>query len=139
LVEAITVRVRRAGVLLPPLTFLTVELDGERLSFTGFRGALRSRGGFATGRYAFRAQSPRARVRGTFTCPRERLVEAEYSDPGGAPRFCANTEIGDLEMTVERRVEGGAWESRRLTAQGTAHFETGGPAPGAVAAKHVTL
>jgi hypothetical protein len=74
-----------------------------------------------------------------FTSERDRLVEAEYSDPGGAPRFCANTEIGDLEMTVERRVEGGAWESRRLTAQGTAHFETGGPAPGAVAAKHVTL
>jgi hypothetical protein len=139
LVEAVTVRVRRAGLLLPPLTFLTVEIDGERLSFTSFRLALRARGDFAAGRYAFGAESPRARVRGMFTSERDRLVEAEYSDPGGAPRFCANTEVGDLDLTVERQGAGGAWRPRHLAARGTAHFETGARAGAYLTARHVVV
>lgn len=139
-VEALTVRVRRAGVLLPALTFLTVEIDGERHDFTGFRSALRARGRFATGRYVFSAESRDMRVVGAFEGAPDRMVQARYADPDGTPRFCANTEVGDLTLTVQRRTAGAAWHERRLTARGTAHFETGGlRSDPAVAALHAAF
>ena len=139
-VEALTVRVRRAGLVLPPVTFLAVHLDGAELRSTSFRAALRSRGRFGTGRYAFTAESPDARVAGEFTCAPERMVQAEYADPDGARCFCANTEIGDLTLTVLRRAAGAAWEERRLVAQGTAHFEVAGrERDAAVVRRHLPL
>ncbi len=139
-VEALTVRVRRAGLVLPPVTLLTVHLDGAELRFTSLRSALRSRGRFGTGRYAFTAESAAARIAGEFSCTPERMVQAEYADPDGARCFCSNTEIGDLTLTVLRRAAGGAWEERRLVAQGTAHFEVAGrERDAAVARRHLPL
>ncbi|HET8644536.1 MAG TPA: hypothetical protein VFO85_03545, partial [Vicinamibacteria bacterium] len=107
--ETLTVRVRRAGFLLPPLTFLTLRLDGAEMRFTAARSALRSRGRFGTGRYEFAAASRDVRLQGEFTSPPELLVQAEYADPGGDRRFCANTEVGDLALTLERRLARAGW------------------------------
>ena len=125
-VEALTVRVRRAGLTLPPVTFLAVHIDDAQLLFTSFRSALRSRGRFGTGRYAFSAESADARMAGEFACPPERMVQAEYADPDGERSFCANTEVADLTLTMQRRAAGAAWDERRLVARGTAHFEVAG-------------
>jgi hypothetical protein len=124
-VEALTVRVRRAGLVLPAVTLLAVHLDGAVMLFTGLRSALRARGHFATGRYAFSAASGGARVEGEFTCGAGAAVQAEYADPDGERCFCANTEVGNLALLIRRR----GLPDRRLVARGTAHFETARRAP----------
>lgn len=124
--EALTVHLRRGGVRIRPLTILSLDLDGESHRFTGFRHALRTEGTFVTGRYTFRARSGRLRLRGELWARPEDMVVAPYLDPDGEPSFCANTEVGDGRIVVERR-EGGRWiEVAELRAQGTAHFEIGG-------------
>jgi hypothetical protein len=140
LLEAVTVRVRRAGVLMPALTLLTLYLDGEELRFTRLRDLRRTRGHFGGGRYAFAAEGSDARLEGEFSCPAAQRVLAEYRDPDGAPRYCANTETGDLVLTVRRRAAGAAWDERRLVAHGTAHFEVGGRQPdGTVEQLHLSI
>ncbi|MEZ4450914.1 MAG: tocopherol cyclase family protein [Nannocystaceae bacterium] len=126
--EALTVRLRRRGVTLPPLTILALELDGESYHFTRFRHTLRTEGSWATGRYTFRARGARVRLHGELTARPEDMVVAPYVDPDGERSYCANTEVGDGRIVVERR-EGGRWiELAELRAAGTAHFELGGRA-----------
>ncbi|MCA9663466.1 MAG: hypothetical protein KC486_34365 [Myxococcales bacterium] len=125
--ESLTVRLKRRGRTLPPLTILTLYLDGEEHRFTRFRQALarRTSATVDTARYAFTARSARVRLRGAFRCRPQDMVVAPYVDPDGAPSYCANTEVGDLKLVVERRA-GGRWhEAARLTSSGRAHFEIG--------------
>jgi len=140
--EALCVRLKRRGLVLPPLTVLSLTVDGEELRFTGFRDTLTNRGRFGTGRFAFTARGTGARLEGELTCRPEAMVTAEYADPDGEPSYCANTCAGDLAVTVWRRSSlVGRWrEAARLSADGTAHFEVAGREPDpAIARRHVTL
>ncbi|MCA9678348.1 MAG: hypothetical protein H6709_02395 [Kofleriaceae bacterium] len=138
--EALTVHLQRRGVTLPPLTILTLRLDGEELAFNQFRHTLGNRGELATGAYRFRAWSPMVKLEGEFSARPEDMVVAHYHDPDGAASYCANTEIGDLRMTVSRRV-GRRWrEAARLVAPRRGHFEIGQrQRDPAVATDHVTV
>ena len=50
--------------------------------------------------------------------------KVEYHDPDGEPIFCANTEVGDLRVSLFRRTRFGRWrEATVLHAPRTAHFE----------------
>lgn len=122
--ETLTVRVRRLGVVLPALTFLSLRLRGAEHRFTGLLEGLRGRGEGEGTRYAFRAGGGAATVSGFFSCRRDDMVEARYHDPDGDAAFCANTEVGDLSVVV--RTKAG---EEHLTGRGTAHFEVGGREP----------
>ena len=59
----------------------------------------------------------------------EDFVQVAYMDPDGSPRYCANSEIGDLAAEVYRRT-GNMWvHDGSLTARGTAHLEFGAQQP----------
>jgi hypothetical protein len=123
--EALTVRVRPFA---PPLTFVTLVLDGEALRLARFSDAILDRGRMGTARYELRAYGSDARIEGAWACRPEDMVVAEYADPDGEPSFCANTEVGDLEVRVYRR---SGWlrrwvEQARLAAPRCGHFEVGG-------------
>jgi hypothetical protein len=123
--EVLTARVRRIA---PPLTFLTLVLEGEPLRFTGLADTLLNRGRMGTARYHFRALGSEARIEGGYSCRPEDMVVAEYADPDGEPSYCANTEVADLELRVHRR---SGWlrrwvEQARLAAPKCGHFEIGG-------------
>lgn len=136
--EAITVRLKR-GIVLPPLTLLTLYLDGAVYRFTRLTDALFSRGSFATARYAFRAAGRDVRIAGELACRPEDMVLAEYVDPDGEPVFCANTEVADAQVTLSRRLPHG-WEEERLVADATGHFEVAGRAPDpAVTRRHTAV
>lgn len=123
--ETLTVRLKRRGVTLPPLTIMTLYLDGEALAFNQFRHTAGNRGEFGTGFYRFRAWRPTVRLEGEFIARPEDMLVAQYHDPDGAASYCSNTEIGDLRITVFRR-EGTRWkESDRLVAPRRGHFEVG--------------
>jgi hypothetical protein len=123
--ETLTVRLRRRGVTLPPLTVLSLYLDGEELAFNQFRHTALNRGEFGTGFYRFRAWRPTVKLEGEYTVHPDQMVVAHYHDPDGAASYCANTEIADLAITVWRR-DGARWrEAARLTAPRRGHFEVG--------------
>ena len=126
--ETLTARLRKAGRVLPPLTVLSLHLDGEELAFNRVRHLPGNRGWFGTGAYRFAAAAPLVRLEGAFSCRPEDMILAEYEDPDGEPSFCANTEVGDLRITVFRRDRPlGRWrEAATLRAHRTAHFEVAG-------------
>lgn len=124
--ELLGVRLQRRGLTLPPLTLIALDLDGEQLRWNQFRHVALNRGSWGTGRVAFSAWSPTARIEGELTCAPEHMINAPYLDPDGTQVFCANTEIGDARLTVWKR-SGTRWrEHRRLHARRRAHFEVGG-------------
>ncbi len=138
--EALTVKLKRRGVTLPPLTVLGLYLDGEALAFNQFRHTAMNRGEFGTGYYRFRAWSPTVRLEGEFAARPDDMLVAHYHDPDGAASYCSNTEIGDLRITVFRRA-GTRWrEAARLVAPRRGHFEVGArQRDPAVVRDHVTL
>ncbi len=126
--ECLTVRLERLGRVLPSLTMLTLYLDGAVHRFTSVVQVLgrRATGTMESCRYEVSARTRELRLRGSFRCRPEDMIVAPYLDPDGTPSFCSNTEVGDLDLVVERR-EGSRWvEHARLRADGTAHFEIGG-------------
>ena len=123
--EALTVRLRRAGVTLPPLTIAALYLDDEALLFNEFQHTALNRGEMGTGVYRVAAQGPLARLRAEFRAAPEAMVSAEYADPDGAPSYCANTEVGRCEVVVERRGLWGWHEVERLESPWGGHFEVG--------------
>ena len=140
--EALTVRLKRRGVVLPPLTLVSLYLDGEAHRLTGFQHTLTNRGRYGTARYQFVGLGQDVRISGEYVCRPEDMVLTEYADPDGEPAFCANTEVADLRVTVSRRSR--LWkrwqEQARLTADRTGHFEVASRQPDpAIRRRHVTL
>lgn len=126
LLEILGVRLQRRGTTLPPLTLVTLDLDGEHYRLNQFRHVVRNRGTWANGRVTFSAWSPSVKIDGELTCEPRDMVSAPYLDPDGTEVFCANTEIGDARVTVYRRAGLGWREHRTLEGKRTAHFELGG-------------
>jgi len=123
-VEALTTRLRRRGVTLPPLTIVSVRLGDELIAMNQFRHTVLNRGSWDTGRFAFRARNASTRISCELAARPEDMIVAPYEDPDGEPSYCANTEAGVGRMTIWRR-RGLRWvEEATLT--GRAHFEVGG-------------
>lgn len=139
--EALTVVLKRRGFVLPPLTVLTLVLDGETLRWGSLRRLVAARGQFATARYRFAALSFDARLEGELSCRPQDMVLTEYADPDGEGSWCANTEVGDLRMTVWRRSRFGRFrEAARLVAPKCAHFEVASrQADPAIVRRHTKL
>lgn len=137
--EALTVRVRP---LTPPLTFVTLVLDGETLVAPGLAHAVLNRGRMGTARYELRASGSGVRIEGGYSCRPEDMVVAEYADPDGEPSYCANTEVADLWLRVHRR---SGWlrrwvEQARIAAPECGHFEIGGrSADPAIRGRHLAV
>jgi hypothetical protein len=119
----------------------TLRLAGEELAFTRIDQALRApRAELATGRLRFAAGDLTTRVEGEFSCRPEDLVRTHYLDPDGEDSYCHNSCVGDLRVTVFRRVRTRWREDLRLVAPRRGHFEIAGRAPDpAVTKDHVTV
>ncbi len=140
--ETLTVRLKRRGLVLPPLTIGALYLDGEAHVLTGFRDTLLSRGEYGTARYRVVLQSTTVRIAAEYACRPEDMVQTEYTDPDGEPSFCHNTEVADLRLTVSRRAPLSLrWmEHARLHADKAAHFEVAAREPDpAITRRHVTV
>ncbi len=123
--EVLGVRLQRRGVVLPPLTLVALDLEGEPLRLNQFRHVALNRGSWRVGHVTFSARSATTRIEGELTCTPDQMVNAPYLDPDGTELYCANTEIGDARVTVYRRGALGWREYRRLEARGRGHFEVG--------------
>jgi hypothetical protein len=122
--EILSVRLKKRGLVTPPLTLLALYLDGEAHRLTEFRHTLLARAQFQTAHFQFSARSRDVKIAGEFRCRPEDMVLSPYVDPDGEPCFCANTCVGDLELTVTKRRGLLGWtEPVRLFSGKSAHFE----------------
>lgn len=139
--EILSVCLKRAGHVLPPLTIFTLYLDGKAHRFNEFHHTPITRSRTRTARFAFSATGLRTRIEGEFTCRPDDMVVAPYVDPDGEPSFCANTEVADLHILVYERSGFTSWrEVADLRASRRGHFELGQrERDTAIVADHVTL
>ena len=140
LLELICVRLQRRGRMFPPMTVVSLVLDGELHRLNQFRHVVGNRSTWGDHRVHFTAQSLGLRLEGDFACAPEQMVNAPYLDPDGTRVYCVNTEIGDASLVISRRTGRGWREERRLNSHGHAHFELGGrQRDPAVTRNHVTV
>ena len=139
--EVLAPRLKVRGVELPWLTLATLRTPDGDVAFNRFDQAiLAPRPETGTGRFRFVATGLLARLEGTFTCATDRLVRADYVDPGGERAWCHNSCVADLTLTLSRRVRGRWRTERALRSDGRAHFELAGRAPDpAVTRLHTTI
>lgn len=126
--EALTVRLRRGGVVLPPLTVVTLYLDGDAYRWNRLVHTPLTRGQYRTTDYQLSAWGPRVRIEASFSCRAADMVATPYPEPaGGAPAWCHNTEVSDARVAVyERGGVTGRWREREvLRAPRRGHFEVG--------------
>lgn len=140
--ELLHVRLRRRGLAVPPMTIAVLRLPDQELALNRFDQGLLSGPAtdLATGRVRFRAGGLLTRVEGELSCTPADLVRAHYHDPDGEERYCHFTALGDLRLTVSRRVRGRWQVTDRLTAARRAAFEIGRATPDpAVTREHVDV
>lgn len=140
--EVLHARLVRRGVRLPPMTIATLRLpDREDLAINRFDQAIvGGRAELATGRFRFRAGGLTARLDADLSCAPADLVRAHYFDPDGEERWNHFTAVGDLRLTVSRRVRGRWQEVDELRAARRAAFEIAQPQPdAAVTREHVAV
>ena len=137
--ELLHARLVRRGVKLPPMTVAVLRLPGEELAFTRFDQAIaHGRATTETGRVRFRAGGLTVRLDGELSCQPADVIRAHYHDPDGAERFCHFTAVGDLRLTLSRRVRGRWREVDELRAPRRAAFEIAAPhADPAITREHV--
>ena len=113
------------GPLRPTTTFLYLGYKGMDLEFNELRWALMAKSRYALPTWAFTARTDEWKIVGAARASIDDFVQVTYGDPDGSPRYCANSEIGDLAIEVYRR-SGNRWvHDGSLTARGTAHLEFG--------------
>ena len=117
------------GPLRPTTTFLYLRYKELDLEFNEMRWALLAKSRYTLPTWAFTARTDQWKIVGAARASIEDFVQVHYMDPDGSPRYCANSEIGDLAIEVYRR-DGNRWiHDGSLTARGTAHLEFGAQQP----------
>lgn len=117
------------GPLRPTTTFLFLRYKDLDLEFNELRWALLAKSRYALPTWAFTARTDQWKIVGAARASIDDFVQVSYMDPDGSPRYCANSEIGDLAIEVYRR-EGNRWiHDGSLTARGRAHIEFGAQQP----------
>jgi len=129
--EGLSAKLKRRGIVLPTLTAVSLDLDGERFHFTGLADTLLSRGRWQDGRYQARAIGRSVKLEAEFSARPEHFIVTPYVDPDGEPSYCMNSCVADCTVTVWRRSPFvGRWrEHARLSAPGGGHWEYGQRAP----------
>ena len=140
LLETLTVRLKRGGLVLPALSLLSLYMGGEAFHFRELYETPLVRGHFETGAYRLTAQGLDVRIEAEYRCRPEDLVLTPYTDPDGEPVFCHNTEIADCRVRLSRRRGLSFERTAELYAPKRGHFEYAGRAPDpAVTRRHVNI
>lgn len=121
--EGLSARVRIGPLLLPPLTLFCLQSRGRLYLLNGPWQLLTNRSSAGVGMWRFAGRGSGIRIEGEARCAIEHVVGAEYTDPDGGKRWCHNTKVGDLDLTIFER-KGRTWRKvQTLTSCGTCAIE----------------
>ncbi|MFN3928041.1 MAG: tocopherol cyclase family protein [Thermoflexus sp.] len=120
--EGLSAQVALGPLRLPMLTLFVLRMGNQWIFLNGLGALVRNRSSGAVGTWRFIGYGPGLRIVGEAKVAPEHLVGAIYTDPDGSRRWCHNTKVGDLTLTIHPR-SGGAWRPMTLTALGTCALE----------------
>ncbi len=124
--EGLSVRLKRGGIVLPTLSIVALELDGEKLSFTELQDTLLTGATWKDRRYHVWARGLSAKLEAEFVSHEREMIATPYVDPDGDRLWCMNSCIADTTVKVWRRSLLGRWkEAATLRAPGRGHWEYG--------------
>jgi len=103
----------------PPMTVMTVRLDGREHRLGSIRQSLRASGSYDFFHWRFESSTGEVSVAGTIAAAPETFVGLPYRNPPGGVKTCLNSKIARCDLTV--RVAGGA--PRTITSRCRAAFE----------------
>jgi hypothetical protein len=123
--EGLAARANLGPVPLPTQTLLYLSYQGKDLAFNDLRTSLRAKGRYEMPTWAFTASNDQWKIAGAGRVRLDRMVQVTYEDPDGSSRYCANSEVADLAVSVSRRTPKGWVHDGELTALRKAHLEFG--------------
>ncbi len=122
--EAVAVRQKRFGRLLPTVQCLYLRHRGEEHRFTRLRLGDQWQRNLGIGYWSFEAANSHVRIEGTAQCRLRDMLQVEYRDPDGEPLYCINSEIAHLKIRLFRRTHGIRWRYlETIKAHTTSHLE----------------
>lgn len=130
-VDGVSVRLRRFGRELGPVTPVVGRIDGEDFMSTAPAKVLSNRSSFSLTQWRFEAVDGSRKLVVEVDAEASTLAGVTYEDPDGERAHCYNTEIGSMRLHVYRRDgrrPGWRYE-RTLLGDGRAHFEYAQRAP----------
>lgn len=125
LFEGVAARARLGPIPTPTAAFLYLRFRDRDLAFNEPKWALRAKTTYEMPTWAFSAQNGSFKIVGAARAPLDRVMQVEYRDPDGSPRFCANSELADIAIEIYAKDEGSWRHTGSLTAIRTAHLEFG--------------
>ncbi len=90
----------RPGLLVPPVTSLSLRLGTEHYPMNGFASLARNAGSISPRRWSFRALGPRVALAGEMWADTEDFVGLFFRQPDGADCVCLNSKLARAEITV---------------------------------------
>ena len=125
--EGVAAKARFGPLPVPTSTLLYLRFRGEDIPFNELRWAIRAKSRYELPTWAFHARNEEWRIVGAARARPERMVQVHYSDPDGASRYCANSEIADIAIELYARHRAGWRHKASLSSSGLAHLEFGRP------------
>jgi hypothetical protein len=98
--EGFSARVRPAGVPLPILTGLHLQVNGTRYPMSGFASLANNAGSMTPRRWSFRGQGSGVELSGEMWADTEDFVGLFYGNPDGSTVHCLNSKIARAELTL---------------------------------------
>jgi hypothetical protein len=124
--EGLAARPKVMGLTPPLMSSVYLRYQDEAFYFN----SLQVKNDLRLGIWNLQASNRQARLSGTARCELHKLIAVPYDDPDGEKSYCANSEISDLELQLERRSAQGSWRPPvTLRAHGTTHLEFGSRKP----------
>lgn len=125
--EVLTAKVSMLGQGLPDLTSIYLKTKGRVYRLNKVDDLHRPANVISPTAWSVITRAGSESVRIDISARSEDLVGVEYRSPSDAPRWCYNSEVASCRVTIERTdplSPGGSRIVERLTADGTAAFET---------------
>jgi hypothetical protein len=130
-VDAVSVRVRRAGREIGPFTPVVGRFGGTDFESTSPVRVVRNWSSYTLTGWRFEAIAGARKLIAEVDAQRDDLAGVTYHDPDGDAAYCYNTETASIRLHLyERAPRVGGWaHAAALSAQGRAHFEYAQRAP----------
>jgi hypothetical protein len=124
-VDAVSVRVRRGGRAIGPLTPVVGRLAGRDFCSVAPLRVVANWSSYALSGWRFEAIAGARKLIGEVDAARDQLAGVTYHDPDGEPAYCYNTETASIRLHLfERAPRVGGWaHAATWQAAGRAHFE----------------
>jgi hypothetical protein len=121
--EALTAQIKIGPILSPKLTLVYCNIEGENFLFNNFSQLIRNESKYNLEKWNVKSENEKYKLEAEITNGVQDMVGVMYVDPDGKKRFCNNTKVADMKLTIFEKINQKWIEKKKLTSNGTTAFE----------------